>query len=323
MSTTTPLVSFVVLSYNYARFIGETIRSMLQQRGGHDFEIIVVDDASTDHSHDVISAFRDQRIRYLRHDRNLGHAATVTDGLRAARGRYLARIDSDDRYRPDFLNEVIPILEQRPAVGLVYGDAAIINDAGATTAPTTDTRHDGCDFEGNEYVALLERNFICAPTVIARREAWLAALPIPEGLSFHDWFFTLQIARSWDFYFRGSVLADYRVHAGNYHTQIARNKSEERSIMWLLDRLFAESEADPQQQAAKLPARSRIYAAHHLTLALKYFGAGMSADARRSYLAAVRYRPACLSSGAVVRQLIATFMGIATYQRFKRMVQRG
>lgn len=323
MSTPPPLVSFVVLSYNYAHFIGETIRSILQQSGGHEFEVIIVDDASTDRSHEVISAFRDPRIRYFRHEQNLGHAATVTDALQAARGKYVARIDSDDRYRPNFLNEVLPVLEQNPDVGLVYGDAAIINDEGLLTAETTDTQHGGQDFEGNEYIALLQKNFICAPTVIARREAWLAALPVPEELSFHDWWFTLQIARAWKLRFRNAVLADYRVHRANYHTVIARNKMEERSIMWLLERLFAETERDPQLQAAKLAARRGIYAAHYHVLALKYFGAGMTADARRCYLAAVAHRPAYLASWEVLRQLLATFIGLTTYQRVKRIVQRG
>ena len=318
-----PLVSFVVLSYNYARFIGDTVRSILAQEGGYDFEIIIVDDASTDNSNDVISAFDDRRIRYLRHETNQGHAATVTDGLRTASGKYVARIDSDDRYRASFLTETVPILEREANVGLVYGDAAIINDEGVLTALTTDTQHGGRDHIGNEYVALLEKNFICAPTIIARREAWLAALPIPDGLSFHDWWFTVQIARQWEFCFRNVVLADYRVHQSNYHTLIARNKTDEASIVRLLDQLFAEKEADPALEQAKQAVRNRVYASHYLTLALKYFGAGMGADARRCYLAAVTRRPAYLSNAAVVRQLLATFIGIATYQRLKGVVGRG
>ena len=323
MSNATPLVSFVVLSYNYARFIGDTIRSILAQEGEYTFEVVVVDDASTDNSHEVITSFSDARIRYFRHDRNQGHAATVTDGLREAKGKYVARIDSDDRYRPQYLQETIPILEAEPEVGLVYGNAAIINDDGVITALTTDVQHGGTDYRGTEYVALLEKNFICAPTIIARREAWLAALPIPEGLSFHDWWFTLQIARRWDLYYRDAVLADYRVHQSNYHTLIARNKTEESSILRLLDQLFSEPERDAALEHAKQDAKSRIYASHYLTLALKYFGAGMGVDARRCYLAAVKRRPAYLSNAAVVRQLAATFLGIATYQRLKSVVRRG
>ena len=320
--TDAPLVSFVVLSYNYARFIGELIESILAQQGDYDFEVIIVDDASTDNSDEVISAFRDARIKYVRHEHNQGHAATVTDGLRLARGRYIARIDSDDRYRPDYLQRVVPILERQPNVVLVYGDAAMIDDDSVQTAPRTDDQHGGRDHTGNEYVALLERNFICAPTIIARREAWLQALPIPEGLTFHDWWFTLQIARTGDFHFCSHVLADYRVHRANYHSLLTRERAEEGSIRWLLDMLYAEREPDAALQADKEQARARVYARHYLVLARKYFGAGMSADARRCYLQAVRRHPAYLTDLSVTRQLLATMVGMRFYQRMKALLGR-
>jgi glycosyltransferase involved in cell wall biosynthesis len=317
-----PLVSFVVLSYNYARFIGETIRSILNQKGDHDFEVIIVDDASTDNSHEVISRFKDSRIRYIRHERNLGHAATVTDGLKAARGKYVARIDSDDRYRPNFLNEVLSVFARHPEVGLVHADAALIDENGDLTAARVDTQHGGQDFFGNEYVALLQRNFVCAPTVIAPRDAWLAALPIPDGLSFHDWYFTVEIARTAPFYFCAAVLADYRVHKANYHTLITRNRSEETSIMRLLDVRFAERESNEHLERAKQGARNRIYAAHYRVLAQKYFGAGMTADARRCFVEAVRRRPDMLGDWTLLRQLAATFIGLGRYQRLKGMLGR-
>jgi glycosyltransferase involved in cell wall biosynthesis len=317
-----PLVSFVVLSYNYARFIGQTIASILGQAGNHNFEVIIVDDASTDESNEVISGFNDPRIIHMRHERNLGHAATVSDGLNAARGKYVARIDSDDRYRPHFLNEVMTVFAQHPDAGLVHGDAALIDENGDVTAARVDTQHGGRDFFGNEYVALLERNFVCAPTVIAPREAWLAALPVPEGLSFHDWYFTLAIARTAPFYFRAAVLADYRVHSANYHTLIARNKSEESSIMRLLAQLFSERETNEHLEEAKQRARNRIYAAHYRVLAQKYFGAGMTSDARRCFVEAVRRRPEMLGDLSLLRQLFATVLGLGRYQRLKGMLGR-
>ena len=319
---THPRVSFVVLSYNYARYIGETIASILAQEGSHDFEIIVVDDASTDDSDQVIRAFEDPRIRYFRHERNLGHAATVTDGLRAARGDLVARIDSDDRYRPYFLDEVVPLFDAHPDVGLVYGDAAVMDSAGVITIPTSDIVHEGRDYHGNEYVKLLEQNFICAPTVIARRQAWLDALPIPEGLVFHDWYFTLLIGRNHPFYYRSRVLADYRVHPANYHTLISRNKSEEPSIMGLLGTLFDDPEHDDALEQAKQAARGRIYARHYLTFAQKYFGHGFNEDARRCYLQAVRHHPAHLLRADVARQLTGTLIGRPMYERIKRVIKR-
>lgn len=317
-----PRISFLVLSYNYARFIGECIRSILDQRGHHSFEIIIVDDASSDHSDEVIRSFADERIRYFRHAHNQGHAATVTDGLHAARGEYIARIDSDDRYDPDYLNQVVPILDAHPEVGLVYGDVRIISEAGEVWQNTADREHGRRDYKGNELVALLEKNFIAAPTVIARRQAWLGALPIPDGLAFHDWYFTVMIAREHELYFKASVLADYRVHKSNYHDVIIRNRSEEPSILRLLDLVFALREADPRVQRMKQAARNRIYAAHYRTFAMKYFAVDYNEDARRCYLKAASLRPALLLDPVFTRQLAATIIGRPVYERAKRILKR-
>lgn len=317
-----PRVSFVVLSYNYARFIGECIASILAQEGAHDIEIVVVDDASTDDSDRVIRSFDDSRINYIRHERNQGHAATVMDGLRAARGELIARIDSDDRYRPYYLNEVVPLFDRHEDVGLVYGDAAIIDDNGDVSQATADVVHGGRDHHGNELVHLLAQNFVCAPTVIARREAWLGALPVPEWLVFHDWYFTVMIARSHAFYFRARVLADYRVHAANYHALIARNKSEEPSIIRFLDLVFAHPESDAALEAAKQRARRNIYAAQYLQLAQKYFWYGQNRDARRCYWQAVRRRPSFLTEARIARQFAATLLSRRLYDAAKRAVKR-
>jgi glycosyltransferase involved in cell wall biosynthesis len=318
-----PLVSFVVLSYNHSRFIGECLQSILDQKGSVPFEVIVVDDASTDDSAQRIRSFRDARIHFIPHEKNQGHGPTVRDGMAQAQGSLIARIDGDDRYRPEFLEKSVHVFEQHPNVGLFYADAAIINDAGQMTDPHGDSHrvHAGQDFMGNEFCALLERNFICAPTIIARAEAWRAALPVPEGLAFHDWYFTLSIGRQYDFYYCHEVLADYRVHSGNLHAAIARNKTEERSIFWLLDRLYSEKETNATLEKSKRAVRSRVYSAHYRLLATKYFGYEMNADARRCYLRAVRYKPSHLLDISFSRQLAATCFGRTFYERAKALLK--
>ena len=307
-----PVVSVVVLSYNYGRFLRDCLDSILRQDGGIPLEVIVVDDASTDDSA-AIAASYGPPVRLIRHAANQGHAATVTDGLRAARGAYVARIDCDDRYHPEFLRRTVPCFTRHPSVGLVYGDAAIINEDGAVTSARDDIRHGGRAFVGDEYPALLERNFICAPTVIARREAWLAALPIPPHLVFHDWYFTLLIARRYDLCYLPELLADYRVHPANYHARITREKTEETSIRWLLDHCFSMPERTPAQEARKRAVRHRVYGTQALSLADKYFGCRLWRDARRCYFTACRHRPGLLLRAAVLRRLFGTVMGPQTY----------
>ena len=194
------------------------------------------------------------------------------------------RIDPDDRYRPYFLKETIQKLEMYPEVGMTYGDVALINDRGEINVERCDRKHGGRDFKGNELVQLMEMNFICAPSVIARREAWIDALPVPDGLAFNDWYFTLMMARKSEFYYMNRVLADYRVHGENHHHKIVVNKSEEGSIFWLLDRICNEVENDAGLERQKQQARRHIYGAQYLDMANKYFGCGFDADARRCYM---------------------------------------
>src|SRR6266571_2177447 len=95
----TPLVSFVVPCYNYGRYLPDCLASIFGQEGAHDFEVIVIDDGSTDNTSEVLRSFTDPRMEVICHSKNLGHVATVNEGLRQARGTFVARIDPDDRYR--------------------------------------------------------------------------------------------------------------------------------------------------------------------------------------------------------------------------------
>jgi hypothetical protein len=181
--------------------------------------------------------------------------------------------------------------------------------------------HGGQDFKGRELIPLLHQNFICAPTIIGRRELWLKMLPVPSFLAFHDWYFTVMMARRYDFSYINQVLADYRVHPANLHTTIARNKTEETSIFRFLDMVYAEREATPALEHRKRSVRRRVHGAHYLTLADKYFGFGMDADAQRCYLAAVSNRPAYLARPAVLRRLLATVVGRKPYEFAKSVVK--
>lgn len=314
-----PLVSFVVLCYRTEPYVGECIASIFAQRAAYDWEIVAIDDCSPDGTAEVLKSFRDKRMRVIVNEKNMGHAAALTRALSAARGKFIARIDSDDRYRPEFLETVIPILNRHPNVGFVYGDAALISSTSVETAPQSDWRHGGRDFNGNELVAVLEENIVCAPTVCARREAWLRHLPIPGHLAFSDWYFSVLIAREFDFYFVNRVIADYRVHAGNMHARTILDRTEEKSIFWMLDYVYAEPERDLQLECAKRKARKRVYGNHWLTLASKYFGAGMNSDARRCYWRALCHRPRKILDLVFMRRFAATILGRGLYERGKRI----
>jgi glycosyltransferase involved in cell wall biosynthesis len=316
-----PLVSFVVPCHNYARYLTDCLSSIFQQEGCDDFEIIALDDGSTDNTREVLRSYLDRRMRVIIHERNLGHIHTVNEGLAAARGAFIARIDPDDRYRRWFLGSVLEKFHRYPEVGLVYGDVALMDDCGRVNVERCDRTHQGADFKGNEFVALLEENFICAPTTMARREVWRRVLPIPSGLAFNDWYLNIMMARTQEFYYIDRVLADYRVHPANHHTKVVLDKTEEVSIFWVLSKIYSETEPSEEREEAKRRAKRRVYAAQYLSLAEKYFGFYMNKDALRCYWNAARKRPSRLLQFGVLRRFAATILGREWYEAGKAVLK--
>ena len=108
-----PVVSVIIPTYNTALLIGRTIRSVLAQ-SCQDFEILVVDDCSTDDTLDVVRSIGDARIRVFRQSENRGPAAARNRGLAEAKGGYCAFLDGDDYWEPEFLKETSAFLDAHP-----------------------------------------------------------------------------------------------------------------------------------------------------------------------------------------------------------------
>ena len=104
-----PHVSFLLAVHNDARFIAATLRSMLGQTFG-DFELVVVDDASTDGTAEVLQGTADSRVRYFRNEVNVGQVPSLNRGLKLCRGDVVARIDGDDVCEPERLAEQVKYL---------------------------------------------------------------------------------------------------------------------------------------------------------------------------------------------------------------------
>lgn len=315
--TKSPLVSFVVPCYNTQPYAAECLHSIFEQTADYPFEVIALDDCSGDGTQDVLRSFTDRRLRLILHSKNEGFIRTISEGLLEAQGQFVARIDSDDRYRPEFLSLTVPHLLRHPEVGLVYGGAAIIGPDSQVQSSDWDRIHFGGDAKENEFVALLHRNYLCAPTVIARRELWHSTLPVPSHLAFTDWYHNLFIARQCEFYYVDQILADYRVHPGNLHARMFKNGGEEATIRYILGRLFSEVELDPALEQAKQRARKSVYAAQLLVLAEKYFGAAMTLDARRCYREAFRCQPSQILTPGLLRRFLATFLDRSLYDFLK------
>lgn len=112
-----PIVSVLMPVYNGEAYLQEAIESILEQQFS-DFEFLIIDDASTDKSNQIIKAYSDPRIKLFRNNNNLGIAKTLNKGLALAQGRYIARMDSDDISLPSRLKEQVGFMNSNPSIGI-------------------------------------------------------------------------------------------------------------------------------------------------------------------------------------------------------------
>ncbi|MDA0672609.1 MAG: glycosyltransferase [Cyanobacteria bacterium] len=121
-----PKVSVVIPTYNRADILPYAVNSVLQQTYG-DFELLICDDASPDHTAAVVTQWQDPRIRYIRHPQNIQRSRNMRSGYEAAQGEYFIKFDDDDALTPDFLARTVAVLDQHPNVDFVCTDHWIIN----------------------------------------------------------------------------------------------------------------------------------------------------------------------------------------------------
>lgn len=127
MANRVPKVSVVLTTYNGSRYVREAIDGILNQTFG-DFELIIIDDASTDDTVEIAKGYDDPRIRLIRNPENHGISATRNIGIDAARGAYLAAMDHDDISLPQRLERQIAFLDSRPETVLVGTSARLLED---------------------------------------------------------------------------------------------------------------------------------------------------------------------------------------------------
>jgi glycosyltransferase involved in cell wall biosynthesis len=125
-SKNNPLVSVIMPAYNAAEHIAEAIESVLIQNYKN-FELLIINDGSTDNTEEVVLGFKDERIRYFRQE-NRGLAATHNVGIKKSRGEFIIKLDSDDMMMPDFIARHLQEFENHSDTDLVYCDDCLINE---------------------------------------------------------------------------------------------------------------------------------------------------------------------------------------------------
>ncbi|WP_138466177.1 glycosyltransferase family 2 protein [Poseidonocella sp. HB161398] len=286
-----PIASIVVPAYNAAATLPETLSSLLAQTFS-DYEIVVVDDGSTDRTAAIARAFGDRRIRLVQQP-NRGLAGARNSGIAAARGRYIGFCDADDLWRPGKLAAHVRHLETRPEVGLSFSGSALIDETGTRLRSAQRPR-----LAGITAAHVFLRNPVgngSAP--VLRREALDAIAFRPADETLRDWWFDesfrqsediecwLRLALTTDWEIEGvpGLLTCYRIAGGGLSAATGRQFDA-----W--ERMVAKLEpAAPDFFARRAPA-ARAYQLRYL--ARRAVSAGDATQARallaRSFAASLR-----------------------------------
>jgi glycosyltransferase involved in cell wall biosynthesis len=309
------LISIVVNVYNGERYVGECLDSIRNLQGGFPLQVIVVNDGSSDGTDKVLERYDGAGFELVRLPANIGAAAAINHAFTLVRGEFVARIDYDDHYHPNFIVDSVAALERHPDAAFVCAAVRMIDSEGIPGAATGPADYGEEPGSRDRFVSMLERHFVTAPTILGRTSHWLRAIPVPAGMNFCDWYMNLAMAESAPVVVIDRITADYRVHPLNMHSTKVRDGMGERVTFQVLDRFLYQS---PRSAELSLQAKT-IMALHYADWGNKYFGERMDADALRCYRAAMRFDRTQCWKGRFLHRLIGLLVGRSTYERAKRV----
>jgi Glycosyltransferases involved in cell wall biogenesis len=174
-----PLVSVIIPVYNYDRYLGEAIESVLSQTYRH-LDVIVVDDGSTDQSSEVARRFAERGVRYC-YQKHAGIGPARNMGVEVAQGDVLAFLDADDRWPEEKIEQQLRAFEGDPALEMVFGQAVQLQNGPEWDAGVTNKHPDATTMVPG----------MVAGTMLIKRDAFLRVGQFPSGWKvgeFIDWY---------------------------------------------------------------------------------------------------------------------------------------
>lgn len=223
----TPTVSIVMAAKNYARFLAVAIDSA-QAQTWTDWEMVIVDDGSTDATPEVVRPYlSDRRIRYYRSDR-LGQSRAKNLGIGLTRGEYIAYLDADDAWLPSKLERQLALFRNDPRVGVVFCGRKIIDEAGAEIPRAAEPSPP----RGMVLEPLFLKNFVCFSSVVVRREVFdrVGRFDLGWDLAI-DYDLWLRVAPHYHFDYVDERLVLYRTGHGNLSKKLSDRVATAVAIM--------------------------------------------------------------------------------------------
>lgn len=247
-------ISVIVPAYNAERTILKTIESV-QQQTFSDFELIVINDGSSDRTLELLEPVKDPRLKVFSYS-NGGLPVARNRGISHAAGDFITFLDADDLWTPDKLELQFLALQQNPEAGAVYSWTQFMDDKGQS--------FHGCKavfYNGNVYADLLLGNFIdSGSNVMIRREAIASVGDFdPTLASCEDWEYWLRLAAKWHFVVVAKPQIFYRQSSGAMSSKIEVMK---KYHLIVIERAFKAAPAELQYLKNQSLANTYQFLAH-------------------------------------------------------------
>lgn len=293
-----PTVSVIVPAYNVENTIVETIHS-IQAQTFSNFELIVINDGSTDNTVEVVSQIEEPRLKVFSYE-NGGLPVARNRGIQRATGEFITFIDADDLWKPDKLERQLQALREHPEAGVAYSWTAFIDENSDFLFAWKPLY-----FEGDVYPQLLVRNFISSGSnIMVRRQFIEAAGEFDPSLkSVEDWDYYLRLAALCPF----ALVPDYQIlYRRSCQSMTSKVEVMEQANLIVIERAFQAAPAELQYLKRRSLANAYRYLAKQC-LASVLDKAGVK-QASQKLKQAIQFSPRILASQETQRLILKLLM---------------
>jgi len=275
-----PITSIIIPTYNRLHVLPRAVESVLNQTL-KDYEIIVVDDASTDNTKKMLIEKYGVKIIYIGKRRNEGLSAARNTGIKSSRGKYIAFLDDDDVWLPKKLELQIDLIEKNPSLGLVYCGCYKVDRDDKVMSEIKPTK------KGYIFDDMLCANYIVgsASAALVKRELLVNTGYFDENLtSLEDWDLWIRISKFHEIDYVDQPLVKYKMHDYNMSKNIL---NMEKSTFSVFNKYWPELSKDKKYEEKK----NKLYSDHCISFAWRYYHMGERDDFERLLFLALEYYP--------------------------------
>jgi glycosyltransferase involved in cell wall biosynthesis len=254
-----PLVSVICLCYNHAAFVREAVQSVMQQTYTN-VELILIDDASKDHSAAAIEELQRlyPAIKTIVLKNNVGNCKAFNQGLAESRGEYIIDLAADDVLLPDRIKKGIDFFQQSPDTGVIFSDAEWISETGEHLYYHSERFPHALIPQGDIYLDLIEKYFICSPTMMFRRTVIEHLDGYDESLAYEDFDFCIRSSRDFEFGYMPEVTVKKRVVKNSMSKKQRGSIKQQRSTFRVCEKILELNETEEEQAALTRRIRYEI-----------------------------------------------------------------